>query len=118
MLLEHYCSVFTDELFCSAALVREIQRQVRTFAFLKVDRDEEKSSFWTNQNIQFSKRSMLQTHTIHKYHKRVYTAVNTHLTEKRRPKLDPLRPCLRGSFDKAEVSSYVIKYGACHTFAD
>ena len=61
---------------------------------------------------------MLQTYTVQKYHKRVYTAVNARLTEKRRHKLDPLRPCLRGSFDKAEVNSYVIKYGACRTLAD
>ena len=61
---------------------------------------------------------MLQTHTVHKYHNRVHTAVNVRLTEKNGYKLDSLRSSLRGSFDKAEVNSYVIKYGACRTPAD
>ena len=40
VLLEHYCSVFTKDCFCSAPLVRDIRRQVRTSAFLRVDCDE------------------------------------------------------------------------------
>ena len=61
---------------------------------------------------------MLQTHTVYKYHNRVHTAVNVRLTEKNGYKLDSLRSSLRGSFDRAEVNSYVIKYGACRMLAD